>query len=933
MKIYRSLREIEGDSSLIGHMRPLRRAWDALSLNSVLGVGGVPVLGHKESQTILSDRELKEDHRLFWNQGFADVLLVVDPKSFYLFSSQVAPAREDEPLAKILVGGGQNLGADSLARAIEDIHVSIFSGEFYRRYSDKFTANGSVSECLTASLRDLRGLLTEPQGDGNLSADEALNFICRLLFACCLADREIISWPGAKARRFFEALMELDDVQTKEGLYSLFKSLENMFDGCLFDQDLETERKRMTLRLISKIKSFLRGDKIDGRQASIGFWAYDFRLIPAETISELYQNILCWENEKIRGPGGVPRFLAEMTLETAGGDHEWTKRRHLDPGCGSGIFLVALFNRLATVWEIRNQEKKKADDYGRKKVEALLDIFRTRIKGIERNSRACVLACFSLYVALLDLFESSDVKACFDATGQKPPKLLLRKGARLDEENLIPVVYEGDAWLASPFAAHEFDMVIGNPAWQARADEQSVLKFLWKLDRLLADGGEACLFWPSNIFLRTESFQAEWLQRHALIRVVQLADFRKALFPEGKRPGLILHYRQAPPEDSRHQILYDAPKYSLSVRRQGLAAVSEIDRKSFSQAKVAWLAGEKKAGVFWQSHFWGTARDQRLLQYLGQWPKLDELAGADKSEMFWQKGLGLQAHLEDERLRLLLTAYWPSDVARYYSFHASSIGDDDGHGPRLEDILKLPFPWPSQAPGRDAAKIAQEIVTLLREEARTSKGPEKDETPFWRRLLAKRAVPLKKELNELVYAYFDISEQERWLIEDAVNIFAPSSTLGQSNEANAPLRLSVDECGAIPGYEKKLGSYALALTSTLNKWAKEFGSRWRVRATGRLGPEQGLASVTLRLAPKEAEFELADFTDPLRKEIYEKFAERPEPSKRERRLLWFDESSLNIVRPIYLVHWTRAAALNDADHIFAQIRTMKSEQDMTARES
>ena len=105
---------------------------------------------------------------------------------------------------------------------------------------------------------------------------------------------------------------------------------------------------------------FFAGHEIGKNQHTLGFWAYDFQLIPVETISAIYENFLEKEGEREKRESGAyytPRFLAEMTLDIAlEGATSLAEKRFLDPSCGSGIFLVLLFNRLAAQWAAANPD-------------------------------------------------------------------------------------------------------------------------------------------------------------------------------------------------------------------------------------------------------------------------------------------------------------------------------------------------------------------------------------------------------------------------------------------------------------------------------------------------------------------------------------------------------------------------------------------------
>src|SRR5690606_25220022 len=122
-------------------------------------------------------------------------------------------------------------------------------------------------------------------------------------------------------------------------------------------------------------------DVITGQGA---FWAYDFEMIPIETISAIYEHFLKAENpegKKKTGAFYTPRFLAEITLDIAlEGIDTLLDKRFLDPACGSGIFLVGLFNRLAEEWKRQNKTAR----YDRR-ASALIAILRDNIAGCDVN--------------------------------------------------------------------------------------------------------------------------------------------------------------------------------------------------------------------------------------------------------------------------------------------------------------------------------------------------------------------------------------------------------------------------------------------------------------------------------------------------------------------------------------------------------------------
>lgn len=1022
MRIYRSIKDIERNPALIGCVRVLRRAWVEFELDSVLCVKDVPTLYRKNSRTILTPDELNALHRKFWNQGIASVLLIVDPRTAYVLSGLQQPLKGDDLLSDEAASPiVYQWPLIEFSQAQKDsLYEAVGNGEFYRRYQEKFKTDGSVDQYLSNNLQALCKLLTESKRLPAIAEDTAHNFICRLLFACYLVDRGIAS-SDKKGTRLHEALRNRTDAEAVEHLYAFFKRLKGKFNGSMFDQDLDDEKSKITAAHMGKIIAFLNGDEVDKQQPTLGFWAYDFKLIPIETISGIYENFLTSEDRDKKGAHYTPRFLAEMTLDIAceSRPKDWTQLRYLDFSCGSGVFLVTLFNRLATAWELKNQKLQKEVDYYAIKAAALRDILEYQIRGMDIKLSACTLACFSLYVALLDSFDPTDIKTYIENTGNKLPRLLLKQKGHLDGQNFIPVVCEGNTLETTRFDGEKFDVIVGNPPWggEGRGSKEPSLKFIERTEELLNETGHACLLLPSKIFLNINSdgFQEKWFSNHTLDRVVQLADFSFTLFPSAKCPCMIVRFRKGVSPE-KHQIIYDTPKFDASARRQGLVLITEADRKGIPQARILHEAAEGRAHVLWKRLLWGTRRDGRLLDYLEQFPKLEVRTGGAKSRKAWQKGQGVQpdskgnckapmypwwkpshrfidarasclndgfflfeddservgnrfdrlyfsreenkeifeapmvlisqgfgkvvycdfsvlfqdslqaihGSQDDEDLLLFLTAYLKSDLAKYYCFHTSSTLGIERDTVRFKELLKLPFPLPEDAPAQNAASIVQKVAALLRTEKREllKLRPQCENEIEWLDLRTRRARKLQIRTDKLVFQYFGISNPERALVEDTVHIFERSATPTTPDKIDLPTLQPIQRVtdAVVIGYKGGLQVYADALVGTLNGWAEEQESEWRVRASGGVDEQSGLALVTVSIVPRgEATvFETTTLDNSIWNDLFNAFSSRQAAIRHERQIIGFQGSNFYILRPHSLIHWTRTAALNDADEFFAQ---------------
>src|SRR5208282_2952761 len=255
------------------------------------------------------------------------------------------------------------------------------------------------------------------------------------------------------------------------------------------------------------------------------------------------------------------------------------------------------------------------------------------------------IACFSLYVAFLDQFNPPDVHAYKLHTGKKLPNLLYLDGAKRAPE--YPIIREADFFSVAGGMRRQFDLVIGNPPWAGRGSKQVAHQFMEDTPDVVKETGRVCLLLPSKVFLnQTDAFQARWLRRVTLEKVIQLADFRFILFKEALCPCNIALFSGRKPDESTHEIEYVAPKVSRADLRDGVIQVAPHDRKWIPLRFVLAAAEQKSAGIVWKSRLWGTPRDLKFMDYLFSLPRLNELAGSVADcrlgRSRWRRGLGFQ---------------------------------------------------------------------------------------------------------------------------------------------------------------------------------------------------------------------------------------------------------------------------------------------------
>ncbi len=365
---YRSRQEILHSPTLFAYQHMLLRAWEEMNLSGVLTLDGIPTVYVRDEDKPITARQAAKVQGQFWNQGIATVLLLRDPHRARVFSSMTAPVDPetatdtdiDQRLVETLDLGTQA----SWAARLEKLYLRIGTGAFYRQHEDKYDPEQTVDAYLLENLAAVRDELVK-QG---LKPQFAHAFLGRLLFTCYLCDRGILKlanhFPGQPWTHLHELLAASGNPCA--ALYdTLFPELKHDFNSSMFDDDLDVERELIQPEHFEVVRHFLQGDEIaqGHNQRSLGFWAYDFKFIPVETISAIYESFLGGEDGKRKHASGAfytPRFLAEMTLDLAleGISPLYGKdRRYLTPRAGPGFFSSCFSTASPPSGEPRRKER------------------------------------------------------------------------------------------------------------------------------------------------------------------------------------------------------------------------------------------------------------------------------------------------------------------------------------------------------------------------------------------------------------------------------------------------------------------------------------------------------------------------------------------------------------------------------------------------
>ena len=638
----------------------LEQAFDLLELDGMLCSGQTPLVYFKEVEE-LELSEALELHRKFWNHGTAPILVLVTPEGADVYSGMARPEPMGEHTAKprCLVDTLERV-ADQLERFI----VAVESGAYFREHEASFDADSRVDRDLLSNLTNARDVLRDDV-EGEQAKDRLDALLCRLVFACYLFDRKVI---GEKylADSGIADCAHLRDVlgirplaSAKAALYKLFGRLGKDFNGDLFSDDLGQEERLVDEKHVRTLHEFFQGTDVRTHQGQ--FWPYDFGYIPVETISAIYEHFLKAEGKR-DGAFYTARFLAEIVLDTAlEGTRELIGKTFLDPACGSGIFLVGLFNRLAWEWT-----RSHPDAPNEQRAKELVGLLRNSLYGVDKSRVACRIAAFSLYLAYLDQLSPRDIQE-LQRRGPSLPRLVDEsgqgaRGPKMNGRNLVCA----DFFAADLPSLQKVDFVVGNPPWgsvkkgvpaaqwcvesgKVMPDRQIATAFVWKAVEHAGADAPVCFVLPHGTLFnhgkKALEFQRAWFKEYRIERVLNLTDLRFFLFREAIHPAVLVRYRNGPPDREHGVVEYWTPKVSWSTTKADVISVGPADRTTLAVIDVIEDLESADAPQVWNRHSWATPRDIRLLDRLMELPRLrDHVRGVGERDTGkrWVRAEGFQ---------------------------------------------------------------------------------------------------------------------------------------------------------------------------------------------------------------------------------------------------------------------------------------------------
>jgi hypothetical protein len=559
-----------------------REATQRLDVNAAFFQGGVPLV-YFRGLRVPSDADVEAAveflHRQSWNHGRAPFLVVVLPDEVRVLDNRTAPF-DDFTL----------LRARTLDALADFSYGSLMRGRLTPRLEGRRRL--TVVDQLRADLRTARLRLA---GLG-LDPDAAKDLLGRSLFLQYLDDRHVLARiVDSPASASLQEAAE----QSVDAVYRLFDEVYARFNGDVFPVSKE-ERVAVGSDHLQVVVDFLRGVR-SGQLPMISY--YDFSVIPAELLSNIYEEFL-EDEQKGSAAHYTPEYIVDLALEeilplTPANDTMTV----LDPACGSGIFLARAYRRLIDLDETRLARPLSPAE--------LSELLAGSIFGCDTMPSAVGVAAFSCYLVLLDHCREQDI-----VEHVRFPKLL--------ERNL----FVGDFFELQDVLCGPYDVIASNPPWKRwtqsaasyvadhehpAGDKQLAHAFLWGGLDHLAGHGQMVILMPAKALYNTSgpniAFRRGLLENTRLELVIDFSAFRHELFANAKGPMAVMVLRGQENEQEPF-ITFCTPHPTPLSNSTGRVVLAGGDIKRLPRSEAARRPEYFKATLF------GSLRDANLLERL-----------------------------------------------------------------------------------------------------------------------------------------------------------------------------------------------------------------------------------------------------------------------------------------------------------------------------
>jgi type I restriction-modification system DNA methylase subunit len=560
------------------------------------------------------------------------MLWVITPDEVLLYNSYSQPREQDE------IDPNRNL-IERFATTESDLErmnkyagrLQIESGEFWKwEKAKQIDRKQRVDSVLVKDLNDAEKELTENQ---KLYRQFAHALLIRSVFVAYLQDRGILNQDFFSSRFGVESFKVL--LNNKLATYNLFEWLQTIFNGDLFPISPQ-EKNAVEKKHLEVVQSLIGGveEIATGQQRLWQF--YDFKVIPIELISSIYESFIYAtdaKSAKANSTHYTPLNLVDLVLSEVFRELDGNAKV-LDLSCGSGVFLVESLRRLVV---------KRCGNGEIPTRQLIRETLYNQIFGVDIEQKAVQIAAFSLYLTALELdYELEQNRQL--THDLKFEKLIGKNLFTSDVFN-----EEAEFNKVEVFAQKQFHAIVGNPPWKKSTLNKLAEKyckrkrpdsgypdgyptaygtppdqaFLWRIGDFTNDKTCIGLILHGQRFFTTEVLgkkaKESLLMKYKPRAIINLSKvYLDKLFPNSKAPAMIL-IAEGKRSEQRDNFYFVCPESSIDFRKHGIIEIGAEHIKKLPVFSTALDSDMLKIAT------WGSARDMYLIQKLRIFAEIEQI--------------------------------------------------------------------------------------------------------------------------------------------------------------------------------------------------------------------------------------------------------------------------------------------------------------------
>lgn len=535
-----------------GFSSDIRKKLDILNPDAFYVFNNQPLILFFDFTSINNKNNENEIHKQVWSFDNSPIIFIIKEVEIKVYNA-LNYSKKDNSLEEII------LSKKDIADKFSFWNLQ--SGKTFEWFYDKYKKTVLKKRVNQQLFENIKQTILILKDNFDLEESLAKILVLRLIFIRYLIDRKIkidTSFIEGDEHEIITRRKSLSElIATPAKLVEFFDYLNNRFNGVLFKDSnykLTTGQADILSKLFNPYGVSIEDKRNLFSDFDFQFEVFDFGIIPVELISGIYETLLDAETKDATSAVYTPPFLVDYILTQTvdkffENNTSISECKIFDPAMGSGIFLVQGLRRMIE----REKEINPNDDnqtFGNK----IREIVERNLFGIDINEEAINVACFSIYVALLDYQEPGNIDQYIF------PNL---KDTNFFKAHFFDSTKE-DVW--NKIKGENVNFILGNPPWKSNnspehlnwlketkfdkivSDKQIAQSYLIRVKDFLNDATLIALIVTSKVYYNNNAlkFKDYFLKNNIVSEIFDLSSVRHIVFEKADNPGSIIFFKHKP---------------------------------------------------------------------------------------------------------------------------------------------------------------------------------------------------------------------------------------------------------------------------------------------------------------------------------------------------------------------------------------------------